>query len=177
MLRARLVLFAATAIGLTPAANPSAAPQATGAPTIEQFLGAASPLEVVAAAKTDRIAWVAYERGRRNVYTAIAPSFAPVKLTSYPDDDGVDLTDVTISADGSTVAFVRGSAENRDGWHANPSGNPDGGDEAIWAAHTATPGVSWRVTAGANPNLSPDGRYVLQTREGRIYRVRVSPTP
>ncbi len=176
MMRARLFLLVAVA-ALLLAGNPSAAPQATAAPTIEQFLGAASPLEVVAAAKADRVAWVAYDRGRRNVYTAVAPLFAPVKLTNYPDDDGVDLTDVTISADGSTVAFVRGSAANRDGWHANPSGDPDGGEEAVWAAHTAAPGVSWRVAKGANPNLSPDGKFLLQTREGQIYRVRVAPAP
>jgi hypothetical protein len=104
------------------------------------------------------VAWVAYERGHRNVYTAAAPTFTPVKLTNYPNDDGVDLTEVTISADGSTVAFVRGSAANRDGWHAHPSGNPDGPDEAVWAARTATPGVSWRVAEGTNPILSPDGK-------------------
>ena len=177
MPRAALLLFTAMAAGLSLTAHPAAAPQTTPKPTIEQFLGAASPTEVVAAAKADRIAWVSYEKGRRNVFTAAAPAFAPVKLTNYPNDDGVDLTDVTISADGSTVAFVRGSAPNREGWNANPSSDPDGGDQAIWAAHVASPGVSWRVTAGTNPILSPDGRYVLQTREGQIYRVRVSSTP
>ncbi len=177
MLRARLLVTLVLAIGLTLAASPAAAPQAAATPTIEQFLGAASPLEVVAAAKTDAIAWAAYDQGRRNVYFAAAPAFTPIKLTDYPEDDGVDLTDVTMSADGSTVVFVRGSAANRDGWHANPSGNPDGGDQAIWAARVAAPGTSWRVTAGTNPILSPDGQYVLQARDGQIYRVRVSPTP
>src|SRR5438445_4305208 len=80
-----------------------AAPQSKTSPTIAQFLSAASPLEVVAATKVDRIAWVAYEQGRRNVYTAAAPAFAPVRLTNYMKDDGVDLTNVRISADGSTV--------------------------------------------------------------------------
>ena len=50
MVRARLILFVAMAVGLTLAANPSAAPQASTSPTIDQFLGAASPIEVVAAA-------------------------------------------------------------------------------------------------------------------------------
>ena len=177
MRRARLVPTVALIAGLTFTANPTAAPQASNIPTIRQFLSAASPLEVVAAAKMDRVAWVAYEEGRRNVYAATAPDFAPVKLTNYPNDDGVDLTDVTISADGSTVVFVRGSGANRDGWHANPSGNPDGPDQAIWAARVSAPGVSWRVTAGTNPILSPDGTYVLQTRDGQIYRALVSPTP
>ena len=42
--------------------------------TVEQFLNPASPLEVTAARKADRIAWMAYDRGLRNVYTAAAPS-------------------------------------------------------------------------------------------------------
>src|SRR6185436_3752746 len=138
--------------------------------------GAASPIEVVSAARTDRVAWVAYEKGRRNVYTAAAPAFVPVKLTNYTQDDGVDLTDVTISADGSTVTFVRGSAPNRDGWNANPSGDPDGGEEAIWAANTATPGVSWRVMEGSTHQLSPDGRSLLVAKDGQIFRARISPT-
>ena len=172
----RFAITIAIAIGLTFTAHPAPAPQSANGPTVDQFLGAASPLDVVAAAKADRVAWMAYEKGRRNVYTAAAPAYTPVKLSNYPDDDGVDLTDVTISADGSTVVFVRGSARNRDGWNADPSSNPDGGEQAIWAAFTAKPGVTWKVIEGSNPVLSPDGRYVLLAREGQIYRARVSPT-
>jgi dienelactone hydrolase len=164
------------AIGLTFSAHPAAGPQSANGPTIDQFLGAASPLEVAAAARAERVAWVSYDKGRRNVYTAAAPAYTPVKLSNFPDDDGVDLTGVRISADGSTVVFIRGSARNRDGWNANPSANPDGGEQAIWAAHTAAPGVAWKVMEGSNPVLSPDGRYVLLAREGQIYRARVSPT-
>jgi dipeptidyl-peptidase 4 len=171
----RYAFIIVAAISLTFITHTAAAPQSANGPAIDQFLGAASPLEVVAASKADRVAWVAYEKGRRNVYTAAAPAYAPIKLTNFPDDDGVDLTEVMISADGSTVIFVRGSAKNRDGWNANPSANPEGGEQAIWAAHTATPGVSWKVMEGSNPVLAPDGRYILLAREGKIYRARVSP--
>src|SRR5438045_3765370 len=46
--------------------------------TVEQFMSPSSPLEVSAARKADRIAWVAYERGMRNVYVASAPDFKAV---------------------------------------------------------------------------------------------------
>ncbi len=171
----RCALSLVAAISLTFITHIAAAPQAANGLGVDQFLGAASPLEVVTAARADRVAWVVYDKGRRNVYTAAAPSYAPVKLTNFPDDDGVDLTGVTISADGSTVVFVRGSAPNRDGWNANPSANPDGSEQAIWAARTATPGVAWKVIEGSNPVLSPDGRYILLARDGQIYRARVPP--
>jgi len=167
-----ILLVAVAVFGAQPVGRPSAAPAA--APTIKQFMSAASPLQISAAAKVDRIAWVAYEEGKRNVYTAVAPAFTPVRLTSFLKDDGVDLADVSLSADGSTVVFVRGSAPNGQGWHANPSGNPDGGEEAIWAARTATPGVAWRVAEGADPQVAPDGSSVLFVREGQIFRARLA---
>ena len=74
----RLLSILAVAGALVIAARPYAAqtPAATASPTINQFMGAPSGLEVVAAKKADRIAWIAYEKGMRNVYAASAPAFA-----------------------------------------------------------------------------------------------------
>ncbi len=145
-------------------------------PTIAQFMSPASPLEITAAKKADRVAWMAYERGMRNVYTAAAPSFRPVRLTSFLKDDGTDLTEVSLSDDGSVAVFVRGSAPNRSGWVANPSHDPDGARREIWAVRTSG-GTAWKLAEGARPALSPDGRFVLYVRDGQIYRARVSRTP
>jgi dipeptidyl-peptidase 4 len=147
---------------------------AQGKPTVEQFLSPASPLEVTSARKADRVAWMTYDRGLRNVYTAAAPDFRPVRLTNYLSDDGRDLTDVNLSDDGSIAVFVRGSAPNRQGWIANPSHDPSGAERAIWAVRTSG-GPSWRVAAGGAPELSPDGRFVLYVKDGQIYRGRVTP--
>ena len=170
MLRPRLIRSATAALAL------ALAPQlfAQGKPTIEQFLSPASPLDLATAKKVDRVAWMAYERGMRNVYTAVAPDFKPVRLTRFLDDDGVDLTDVKLSDDGSVAVFVHGSAPNRVGWIANPSHDPAGGERAIWAVKTAGGAPAWRVAVGAGPELAPDGRYVLYTHDGQIYRARIA---
>ena len=149
--------------------------QSAMAPTVAQFLGPSSPLTLAAAKKADRVAWMAYERGMRNVYTAAAPAFKPVRLTNFLQDDGVDLTDVSVSDDGSIIVFVRGSAPNRAGWIANPGHDPEGGDRAIWAVRTAG-GAPWRVVQGGSPVLSPDGRRVVYVKDGQIYAARVSQT-
>ena len=149
----------------------------TRKPTIEQFISPASPLELVAAKKADRLAWPVYERGMRNVYTAAAPSFTPVPLTRFLADNGVELSNVSISDDGSVVVFVRGVGPNSDGWVANPSHNPEGGEHAIWVARTTPTTVAWKLAEGGSPVLSPDGRYVLYVRGGQIYRARVTQTP
>ena len=142
------------------------------APTIDAFLSPGYPTEIVSAKKVDRIAWTAYEHGHRNVYTAVAPAFAPVALTRFTNDDGVELSDIAISDDGAAVTFVRGTQPNREGWVANPTSDPAGADRTVWAAKTAG-GAPWKIGEVTTPVLSPDGRSVVFAKEGQIYRYGV----
>jgi dipeptidyl-peptidase-4 len=171
---ARSLIFAiAAGLVILPSIRVATAPQLAAG--FQQFLSAASPLEVVAAKNVDRLAWVAFEEGKRNAYAAAAPAFRPVRLTSFLKDDGVDLSGVRISDDGTTVVFVRGTPPNRAGWVANPTADPSGPERAIWAARTAG-GHAWKVAADAgNPELAPDGSAVLFVREDQIYRAKISP--
>ena len=144
--RTPLIVLAIAAIAFvlppTTAAQRSVASQApirttASSPAYQRFLSPASPLELVAAKKVDRIAWTSFEEGKRNAYTAAAPAFTPMRLTNFMNDNGIDLSGVRISDDGSTVIFTRGTAPNRDGWVANPSADPNGPERAVWAARTA----------------------------------------
>src|ERR1051325_9681649 len=150
MLRRSPAIRALTATCVIATAPPLAA---QSKPTIEQFMSPASPLAITAARKADRVAWMVYDRGMRNIYTAAAPSFTPVRVTRFLADDGTDLSDPQLSDDGSIVIFVRGSAPNRVGWVANPSHDPAGGEQAIWAAHTVGGGPAWKGAKGNNPVL------------------------
>ncbi len=163
------------------AVTPSAAPTKAAAAqyTIDQFLSPASPLEVSAAKKADKLAWVTYERGMRNVYVAAAPAYKALRITNFLKDDGIDVGSVRLSDDGSMAIFVRGSGQNREGWVANPSHYPEGGERAVWAAKTDGSGA-WRLAVitgtqlggrgGGSPELSPDGRYAVFVRDGQIFR-------
>jgi dipeptidyl-peptidase 4 len=149
--------------------------QAQAKPTVGRFFNVASPLELTVAGKADRVAWTVYEKGLRNVYTAAAPAFAPVRITSFLKDDGEEVSDVNLSDDGSIAVFVRGHAPNREGWVANPIHLASGSERAIWAARTSG-GAAWRLVEGSAPQLSPDGRTVLYVKDNQIYRVRTSAT-
>jgi hypothetical protein len=105
--------------------------------------------------------------------TAAAPAFAPIRVTRNLQDDGIDLTSLGISDDGSLVVFVRGHDPNREGWVANPTSQAQGAERNVWAARTSG-GAPWRIARGVTgvPRLS-DGRSVLFVKEGQIYRAPV----
>jgi hypothetical protein len=65
-----LIAIAATAFA-------QSKPAASKVPLYQQFMSPASPQELSAAKKADRVAWVDYAEGRRNAYTAAGPLFAP----------------------------------------------------------------------------------------------------
>jgi len=146
--------------------------RAQGQRTIEQMLSPGFPYELVSARGADRIAWIEYERGARNVYTAIPPDFTPVRLTNFLEDDGIDLTELSITDDGALVTFVRGHDPNRDGWIANPASDPRGGARAVWAAATSG-GNAWRVADVRDYALSPDGRWIAYAGDGQILRAPI----
>ena len=143
--------------------------------TIEQILSYPFSYELASAKKADRIAWFEFEQGRRNVFTAAAPDFKPVRLTDFMADDGTDLTNLEISDDGAVIVFVRGHDPNRQGWVANPSQFPDGSEQAIWVVR---PGEAqpFRLAAGADPLLSPDGRWAMWIKAGQVFGLPIPPS-
>jgi len=145
-------------------------------PVYQRFLSPASPLELVAAKKADRLAWVTFEEGKRNAYTAAAPSFVPIRLTSFLKDDGIDMSAIQISDNGAVVTVVRGTAPNREGWVANASADPDGPERAVWAARTMG-GPAFRVSELPSGGyvLAPDGSSILFVKDGQVYRARITP--
>lgn len=142
--------------------------------TLEQILSYAFSYDLVSAKKADCIAWLEFNQGKRNVYSAAAPDFRPVRLTNFVDDDGTDLTSLSISDDGAVIVFVRGHDQNRQGWVANPSQFPDGSEQAIWAVRPRE-AKPFRLAAGSSPELSPDGKWVLFVKDGQIYGAVVQP--
>ncbi len=170
--RTAIVLFAVIALSsVHPRADMAPPAKAAHVPTMAQFMSAAFPMGLVAARKIDRIAWISNDKGLRNVYTAAAPDFRPVRVTSFMKDDGVDTTQLSISDDGSIVSFTRGHDRNRLDWVASPEADPKGVERALWAARTAAPGIAWRLAEGSSGVLSPDGRYVAYAQNGQIFRV------
>src|ERR1019366_5745662 len=119
--RVPIVVGAVAAFLATPA--PSRA-QERGGFTLDQVLGFTYASDLTAAATGQRIAWASVVRGIRNIYVAEGPAFAARRLTSYQRDDGQELTNLSISADGKYDVYTRGG--DHDGnWGGEGGRQPD----------------------------------------------------
>jgi hypothetical protein len=68
--------------------------------TLEQIMSAPFPTDLTAAPKGGAVAWVLNQKGARNLWAAEAPDYKGRKLTSYRDDDGQEIDQITWTPDG-----------------------------------------------------------------------------
>ena len=147
------------------------APQTASRPfTVEQILGFPSPENLVASPVGSTIAWTFNERGLRNIYVASAPSFEARRITSYSQDDGLELTQLAFSRDGKTLVYVRGGdhGSNRGGDPPNPAQLPVEPRIEIWSVPAAG-GPPKLIAEGDNPVISPDTDRVAFIRNRQIW--------
>src|SRR5262249_15133643 len=109
------------------------------------------------------------------IYAAAGPDYKPLAVTTFNQDDGIDLQNLQVSDDGTTVAFIRGHSRNRNGWVANPANDVRGVERAVWAGRVSGNVAPWKVMATDDFELSPDGQWIAYEKEGQIYRVPTQP--
>ena len=152
---------------LLAACAPPCAAQARGF-TLEQVLSSPFPADLVAARRGQRVAWTFDAEGRRNLWVAEGPRFQARQLTRYDRDDGQELSELSFSADGNWVVYVRGTGPNRAGELANPTSDPEGGKEQVLAVNWTTGQV--RVLGeGEAPAPSPAGPQVVFENGGKLW--------
>ena len=138
--------------------------------TIQQVKSLPFPNGLVSAAHGARIAYALNEQGQRNVWVAEGPTWAARRLTSYLADDGQELTNLSISADGKYVVYVRGG--EHDGNWEGPPPNPASSSVApvvqIWSVPFAG-GVPKRIADGDVPVISPRSDVVAFIREHAVW--------
>ena len=79
----------------------------------------------------DRLAWVVEKRGRRNVWVAVPPAAAR-QVTSFDEDDGMLIFNLSFSHDGAWLIFMRGGRVNNRGEVYNPRNLPDPVENVLW---------------------------------------------
>ncbi len=141
-------------------------PHPMQASSLEEIMSYAFPSSLVVSPKGDRVAWVFNTKGIQNIWTAQGPQYQARQLTSYAEDDGQELSQLSFSADGSMIVYVRGGSANRSGEYPNPTSDPTGAEQALWAIKVEG-GNPWRIGKGSRPVPSPVGsQVVFSSREG-----------
>ena len=170
-MRSRAAL-AALLLGGALAAAAQQPPDARTPPfSIDDVMAAPFPEDLIVAPSGTRIAWLGYEEGRRNVWTAAAPDWTARRLTRYAADDGQELADLTFTADGQSLLYTRGGDPGGN-WDetrpANPTSDPRGTEQAVWLVSVRT-GATRRIGSGHEPHPSPAGDKVVWLYRDTLY--------
>src|SRR5260221_13730597 len=94
--------------------------------TLEQLMSSPFPSELIASKRGDKVAWVFYLQGKRNIFVAEGPALAARQLTHHDVEDGQDVAEIVFSPNGNTIAYVRGGNKNQNGEVANPTSDVGG---------------------------------------------------
>ncbi|PYT00723.1 MAG: hypothetical protein DMF65_08405 [Acidobacteria bacterium] len=136
--------------------------------TLEQVLSSPFPSELASARRGERVAWAFDAEGRRNVWVAEGPQFQARQLTHFDRDDGQELGDLSFSADGNWVVFVRGGEKNRAGEYPNPTSDTAGVKQQVLAVNWTTGQVK-TLGEGNAPAPSPTGPQVVYSKGEQLW--------
>ena len=140
--------------------------------TLEELLSVPFPTELTAAPAKGRVAWVFNSRGRRNIWVAEPAADGAYKarqLTSYNEDDGQDVGELSWSPDAATLVFTRGGdLEFLNRPYPNPRNSPQGGEQGVWAV-SLQGGEPKLLAEGHSPAVSPKGDTVVFISKAQVW--------
>ena len=156
---------------------PSLPAQSPSSFSIQQVTSFPFASDLTAAASGQRIAWVVMQRGVRNVYVAEGPAFAARKLTAYTADDGREITNLSLSADGKWVVYTLGGDhgsnwDGENGLEPNPTSSPTPQKVEIWAMPFAG-GAAKHLADGDDPAIAPTSDRVAYTCQSQLCSVLI----
>ncbi|HEY1965949.1 MAG TPA: S9 family peptidase, partial [Acidobacteriaceae bacterium] len=138
--------------------------------TLEQVMSAPFVSDLTAAPAGGRVAWVANDKGRRNIWVAQPGSHAGAEqLTHYAEDDGQEISGLAWSGDGESLAYTRGGDAE---WPERPAPNPAlltaGVKQEMWLI-AAKGGTPRDIGEGHAAAISPVGDVIAYLLHGQIW--------
>ena len=143
--------------------------------TLEDIKSYPFPGNLTASPTGSKIAWTVNEEGKRNVYVAEGPTFTPRKLTAYNEDDGQELSSLSISADGKWVVYERGG-DHGSNWNddvvVNPTFSPSPLKVQLWSIPFSG-GSPILLGDGHAPLISPKSDVVVFEKGNQVWRIPI----
>src|SRR5678809_1298193 len=140
---------------------------AWAADSIEHYLKQPFASELSAPPSGGKVAWILDERGARNIWVAAAPDYKGRRLTSYTEDDGQDLGEISWSADGRFLVYARGGDLETNGDIPNPRNLPETPEQAVYEV-PFDGGAPRKLSDGRGPVVSRAGQVAL-LKNGQIW--------
>jgi dipeptidyl aminopeptidase/acylaminoacyl peptidase len=148
---------------------PGRAPAAVqGAFTLEQVLAAPFPSDLTAAPTGGAVAWVFDAHGSRNVWVSEPPEYRGRAVTEYAGDNGQEISDLAFTPDGKTLVYVRGGEPNRSGEVPNPTNDPAGASQSVFAVPVGG-GAPRLLGEGGSTAVSPRGDRVAFVAKDKVW--------
>ena len=137
------------------------------AASIDQYLNAPFSSALTAAPTGGKVAWLMKERGANNIWVASAPDFKGRRLTSVTEDDGQEIGELTWTADGKSIVYVRGGDLETNGDNPNPESLTKTPEMAVWVI-PFDGGAPKKLSEGRMPAVSKNGDVAF-IRNGQIW--------
>jgi len=125
---------------------------------------------LTASAQGSKIALAVNERGKRNVYVAEGADFKLRKLTTRDEDEGIELSSVSLSPNGKWVVYVTGADHGAfdESRSRNPSSSPVVPVVQIWSV-PFTGGDPVCISEGDFPVISPGSDRIAFVKNSQVW--------
>ncbi len=100
--------------------------------TLEQVMSAPFPSDLSAAPAGGRVAWVLNAKGVRNIWIGEPPAYKGRQITSYSEDDGLEIGEIVWTPDGQSIIYTRGGDLEGFGENPNPRSRTEEPKQQIW---------------------------------------------
>jgi dipeptidyl aminopeptidase/acylaminoacyl peptidase len=139
--------------------------------TIDQILSSPFPNSLVGSAN-GKVVWTESTKGVHNLWFAEGPAFQGHPITHFTEDDGQEIGEICLSADGAWVAYTRGEGANGHGEYPNPRHLVAGIEQTVFVVPT-NGGDAKEVGKGHDPAISPDGKTLVYVSSGQVWKAPV----
>ena len=136
--------------------------------TLEQVTSAPFPNSLIAAPSGGKLVWQLNARGARNLWVASPPDYVGRQITSYTEDDGLEIDEIRWTSDARSLIYVRGGDFEMGRENPNPRSDPAGVEQTIWVI-SAEGGAPRRLAEGHAPAISPMDNRVAFVNKDQIW--------